>query len=66
MSDVKTLLEVAFMFKHGRGVVQDLKEAANWVRLAAAQGNATAQFVLGMMYNYGQGVVQDYKEAMKW
>ena len=66
MSDVKTLLEVAFMFKHGRGVVQDLKEAANWVRLAADQGDASAQYALGVMYHYGRGVVQDHKEAAKW
>ena len=48
---------------YGRG---DYATALSLLRPLAAQGNATAQFVLGMMYNYGQGVVQDYKEAMKW
>ena len=66
MSDVKTLLEVAFMFQHGRGVVQDLKEAANCVRLAADQGDASAQFHLGDMYKDGLGVVQNYVQAHMW
>jgi hypothetical protein len=34
--------------------------------LAAEQGDALAQYNLGVMYAKGQGVVQDYKEAAKW
>ena len=37
-----------------------------WFRLAALQGDAEAQFALGLMYNTGQGITQDYKEALKW
>ena len=36
-----------------------------WLPLAE-QGNALAQFFLGLMYAEGQGVPQDYKEAVKW
>jgi hypothetical protein len=32
----------------------------------AEQGNAEAQYDLGVMYLRGQGVLQDYKEAVKW
>ncbi len=32
----------------------------------AEQGNATAQYRLGVMYDGGFGVAQDYAEAMKW
>ncbi|MEK9947016.1 MAG: tetratricopeptide repeat protein, partial [Alphaproteobacteria bacterium] len=32
----------------------------------AEQGDADAQFNLGLMYNNGQGVPQDYKTAVKW
>ena len=32
----------------------------------AEQGNADAQFNLGLMYEKGWGVPQDYKTAMKW
>ena len=36
-----------------------------WTPLAK-QGNADAQFNLGVMYDKGQGVPQDYKTAVKW
>lgn len=36
------------------------------LRLAAEQGNAVAQYNLGLAYIHGQGVPQDYKEAAKW
>ena len=36
-----------------------------WTSLAE-QGDAKAQFNLGIMYERGQGVLQDYKTAVKW
>ena len=36
-----------------------------WTPLAK-QGNAYAQYSLGIMYRQGQGVPQDYKTAVKW
>jgi TPR repeat protein len=44
----------------------DFKEAVRWYRMAAEQGEAKAQFNLGVMYAKGQGVPQDFKEAMQW
>jgi clan AA aspartic protease (TIGR02281 family) len=41
-------------------------EAAKWLRKAADQGAAQAQFNLGGMYLDGQGVPQDYVQAYKW
>ena len=32
----------------------------------AEQGNAVAQYNLGVMYRNGEGVTQDYAEAVKW
>ncbi|NKB81429.1 MAG: sel1 repeat family protein [Nitrospirales bacterium] len=32
----------------------------------AAQGDASAQNMLGYMYRYGQGTLQDYAEARQW
>jgi uncharacterized protein len=32
----------------------------------AKQGNAGAQYNLGLMYRMGTGVIQDYKTAVKW
>ena len=34
--------------------------------LKAEQGDAVAQFNLGVKYDNGQGVPQDYAEAVKW
>ena len=36
-----------------------------WKSLAE-QGNASAQYNLGLMYDKGHGVPQDYKTAVKW
>ena len=54
------------MYKKGQGVKQDYKEAVEWYRKAAEQGDATAQCNLGYMCNKGEGVKQDYKEAVEW
>jgi TPR repeat protein len=45
---------------------QDYAEALRWFRKAADQGNADAQFNIGMMYENGEGVTQDYAEALRW
>ena len=37
-----------------------------WYRLAADQGDASAQHNLAVMYDNGQGVTQDYAQAVKW
>jgi TPR repeat protein len=37
-----------------------------WYTLAAEQGNAIAQFNLGVMYANGQGVPKDYTIAVRW
>ena len=47
-------------------LASDYKEAVKWYRLAADQGLALAQFMLGAMYGKGEGVPQDYAEALKW
>ena len=44
---------------------KDYKEAVRLYRLSAKQGNAEAQYSLGLMYDKGQGVPQDYKEAVR-
>ncbi|MEK9941784.1 MAG: tetratricopeptide repeat protein [Gammaproteobacteria bacterium] len=44
----------------------DFATALREWRPLAEQGNATAQFNLGVMYRQGQGVPQDDKEAVNW
>ena len=41
-------------------------EAERWLHLTAKQGNAAAQFNIGMMYTVGEGVPKDDTEAMRW
>ncbi len=41
------------------------KAFEEWLPLAE-QGDANAQFNLGLMYKNGQGVPQDYKKAVVW
>ena len=45
---------------------KNYSEEAKWAKIAAEQGNAVAQFNLGVLYANGQGVRQDYQEAAKW
>ena len=44
---------------------QEMKDMKN-ILAEALNGNALAQYNLGVMYDNGQGVTQDYKEAVKW
>ena len=59
-------LERGTRYGNGRGVPQDDAEAARWYRLAADQGDADAQFLLGVRYANGEGVPQDYVESHMW
>ena len=35
-------------------------------KIKAEQGDAEAQYLLGVMYDYGRGVPEDAAEAVKW
>jgi hypothetical protein len=48
------------------GVAQDDAEAVRLYSLAAEQGDADAQFNLGVMFEHGQGVARDRAEAIRW
>lgn len=54
------------MYDIGLGVPQDCKEAMNWWRLAAEQGNVFAQEKLAWKYVLGEGVPQDDVMAYMW
>ncbi|MDB4127545.1 sel1 repeat family protein, partial [bacterium] len=51
---------------NGDGVPKDYTEAVKWSRKAAEQGNAMAQYNLGLMYAKGDGVLKDYATAYMW
>ena len=55
------------MHANGEAAAQDGKHAVNkWYSEAAEQGDADAQYNLGLMYDHGLGVAPDAKEAVKW
>ena len=54
------------MNDNGRGVPKDDAEVVRRCRLAAEQGNAAAQTLLGAMYANGEGVPEDAAEAVRW
>ena len=58
--------DLAASFVNGRGVPQDYAEAVKWLSLAAAQGDARAQRLLGLRYNKGEDVPQDYVRSHMW
>ena len=63
------------MYSHGRGISKDDLKAKEWYKKclnqyksAAEQGEAEAQYELGMMYSTGYGgiITRDQREADKW
>src|SRR6266702_1426909 len=49
-----------------RAIERKLAEAARVDRVRAEQGDANAQYSLGVSYAWGKGVPQDYAEAVRW
>lgn len=64
--DAEAQLQLAMRYAEGDGVIQNDKEAAKWIVLAAKQGLAEAQYQYGLMLLQGRGVVQDYRSAFNW
>ena len=63
--DAQIMLGIGYLSAKG-DVPQDYAEGAKWFRMAAEQGAAGAQFILGDLYANGDGVAQDYVQAHKW
>jgi localization factor PodJL len=57
--------EIALRYAEGRGVPQNLAEAADWFDRAAKHGLAPAQFRLGGFYEKGFGVKKDLEAARR-
>jgi len=54
------------MYEHGIGVAKDYSESVKWHMKSAEQGNAYAQYCLGLAYKNGHGVAKDNDGARKW
>jgi len=64
--DASAQFEVASRLAEGKGLDQDLKEAAQWYQRSAAGGFAMAQFRLGTLYERGLGMKPDAARAQIW
>jgi localization factor PodJL len=63
--DPAAAFEIANRLADGRGVQQNLSEAAVWFERAAAKGLVPAQFRLGGLYEKGLGVRKDLDTARR-
>jgi TPR repeat protein len=54
------------LYYFGLGVDKDYEKAAEWYQKAALQGDADAQYKLGVCYYYGHGTSQDHTKAVEW
>jgi localization factor PodJL len=63
--DAAAEFEIATRFADGRGVPQDLAEAAAWFERAASKGLIPAQFRLGGLYEKGLGVQKNLETARR-
>lgn len=63
-ADAKEQIAIGNDYYHGRNNrKQDFEVAVEWWTLAAAQGNAEAQWLLGNAYLFGRGVEKNKEEA---
>ena len=63
-ADAKEQVEIGKNYYHGTtNRKQDFEVAVEWWTLAAAQGNAEAQWLLGNAYLFGRGVKKNKEEA---
>lgn len=59
-------LILADKLRNGDGIKQDLYAASQLYLKEAKQGNAEAQYWLGIMILDGSGITEDYDEALHW
>lgn len=65
--DAKSQFDLGNVYLSGMSVLpQDHGKAARWYRLAAEQGHADAQVLLGTLFDSGLGVPVDHGEAAGW
>ena len=57
---------LGYKFAQGDGVSKDTGEAIRWLREAAGQGHAAAQYRLGAMYFNDKEPPADKAEAARW
>jgi hypothetical protein len=64
--DAEAMGHMGDAYEDGKGVPQDLAEAAGWYRRGADSGDAPCQAQLGECYELGKGVDADLDQALRW
>lgn len=60
-------MKIAEFYALGKGVPEDVTESSKWLMIAANNGNAKAQTMVGDLYYYGMGgKTQSLSESAKW
>lgn len=54
------------MYANGSGVAKNDANAVDWYTKAAGQGDANAQYNLGIVYAHGDGVAKNEATAVEW
>ena len=54
------------MAAEGQGELQNYPEALNWYRIAASQGDTSAQYSIGVLYANGLGVARNDIKGYAW
>ena len=58
--------QLGYLYRLGRGVVQDDKNAFAWYYTAAQQDDPISERYVGAFYRLGRGIAQDDKAAFAW
>ena len=64
--DRESQYDLAYKYRYGKGVTQDLESAVFWFKKAAAQGHVDATYMVGLAYQGGKGVTKDTVEAIRY
>ncbi|MFD1200183.1 peptidoglycan-binding protein [Brucella gallinifaecis] len=64
--DAHALFEIGNLYMEGRGVKEDLAEAAKWYAKSAARGFAPALYRLGNFNEKGLGMPRNISKAIDW
>lgn len=64
--EAEAQFKLGALYANGKGVQQDGRIAAQWLRKAARQNHSAAQTLLGWCYAGGNGVSENAAEALEW
>jgi TPR repeat protein len=60
------MYSLGYCLLHGEGTPRDARAGVRWLRQAALQGEADAQYELGLAYYRGDGLRESLRLAAKW